>query len=312
MTPAVSWPKMRGGATVPYWIFNVGGANAASCDFHQQFMPAAARHRHRFQAKVVRAAEDHGPHLFRDAQHPAVLPTNPPKSPQKRFRALSHRLHRFFGEKVLATDCTDFTDKKFFPGMHDSRGLLFALFVRSAASGSHLKSVQSVAAHSLSLPSTLDSRPSTPLGGSNSFPKSVSSVPSVARPSTLDPRPSTPLGGSDSLLKSVQSVQSVASLGGLRVRPLSPLQPPLPVPRSAGSSPSQLTLKPKTLLLSANWARNRDSGSTPFLPSSVFICVYLWFKSCCVSGCGIVCRSLSSGGIRILYPEKYPPEKCSK
>ena len=52
-----------------------------------------------------------------------------------------HEIHERRREKILATDCTDFTDKKFFPGIHDSCGLLFALFVHSAASGSHLKSV---------------------------------------------------------------------------------------------------------------------------------------------------------------------------
>lgn len=66
----------RGSNSTVLDFFDVGGADAADADFHEQFVTANARDRNGFQAEVVDAAIDDGAHGFGDGKHRSYLATD--------------------------------------------------------------------------------------------------------------------------------------------------------------------------------------------------------------------------------------------
>ena len=75
-------------------FFDVGGADAADGDPDEQFVGAEARDRHGFEAQVVHAAVNDGPHGFGDGGHGGIVNHEP------------HERHEIFddGAKPLSAD----------------------------------------------------------------------------------------------------------------------------------------------------------------------------------------------------------------
>jgi hypothetical protein len=67
-------PGRGDGAVMDF--LDVGRANAARGDSHQQFVSANARHGHGFSAKIVRAAVNGGAHGFWNRKHEISLTTD--------------------------------------------------------------------------------------------------------------------------------------------------------------------------------------------------------------------------------------------
>ena len=77
MVPAVSWPKMRGGGTVPCWIFLMSvGQTPQTATLTSSSFGADARDGDGFEAQVVDAAINDGAHGFGDVEHGGYLATD--------------------------------------------------------------------------------------------------------------------------------------------------------------------------------------------------------------------------------------------
>ena len=65
MVPAVSWPKTRGGGTVPYWIFLMSvGQTPQAATWTSSSSGPDARHGHGFEPQIIGAAVDHRLHVL--------------------------------------------------------------------------------------------------------------------------------------------------------------------------------------------------------------------------------------------------------
>ena len=95
MVPAVSWPKMRGGGTVPCWIFLMSvGQTPQTATLTRSSPGADARDGDGFEAQVVDAAVNDGAHGFGNGEHGRSLTAETQRRREKNQTRMTRIINR--------------------------------------------------------------------------------------------------------------------------------------------------------------------------------------------------------------------------